>query len=92
VPPLPADPFNLNLTAELTHGSDLAGDTRDFGCEGAELRHHVVDCVFQLSNLSFCLDLNLLRQVAVRHSGGDSRDCPNLVRKGVTHAVHLCEG
>ena len=76
--PRPADAGNARLTAELSFGSDLARDARDFRSKRVELIDHRVDRVFELENLALDVNGDLLREVAVGDGGRHFRDVANL--------------
>src|SRR5439155_218434 len=81
--------FDLRLAAELSFGTDLAGDAGDFRSERRKLVHHGVDGVLELENFSFDVHRDLLREVSICHSGRDFGDVPNLVRQIRRHRVHV---
>ena len=66
---VPATPGTSGLTAELSFGTDFAGDAGHLRGERAELLHHGVDGVLELEDLALHVNGDLLRQVAV----GDGR-------------------
>src|SRR5207249_9953054 len=72
------DALDLRLAAELSFGTDFAGDAGDFRSERGELIHHGVDGVFQLENFSFDVDRDFLREVSVCNSGRHVGDVTNL--------------
>src|SRR5207247_5945211 len=57
--------LHLSLAAELSFGTDFAGDAGDFGGERGELVQAGVDGVVQLENLVFDVDGDLLGEVAI---------------------------
>src|SRR5206468_2576095 len=77
--PCTADALDLRLAAELSFGTDFAGDAGDFRSERGELVHHVVDGVLELENFSFDVHRDLLREVSVCNRGRHVGDVTNLV-------------
>ena len=61
------------LAAELAVRADLACHTSDFRRKTSQLIDHRVDGIFELENLAFDIDGDLLRQIAIgdgdRHLG-----------------------
>ncbi len=76
------DPLDVGLAAELSFGSDLAGDAGHFGSERAELVDHRVDGVFELEDLALDVDGDFLGEVAVGDGGGDLGDVADLSGEG----------
>src|SRR5207244_779125 len=66
------------LAAEATLGADLPGDPGDLVGEAPELVDHRVDGLLQLGDLAPGLHVDLLRQVALGHGGGDLGDVADL--------------
>ena len=86
--PSPRHAFHISLTSEFSFGADLAGHTRHFRRERAELVHHRVDGVLQLKNFAFHIDRDLLGQIAARDGGGDVSDIAHLPGQIARHEVH----
>src|SRR5207302_258830 len=82
------DLAHLRLTAELSLGTDLAGDAGHLPGEGVELVDHHVDGLLQLEDLATHRDGDLAAEVAVRDRGGDLRDVAHLVGEVAGHRVH----
>src|SRR6185437_8831974 len=80
---------HFGLAAELAFGADLARHARHFGSERVELVHHGVDGVLQLEDFAFDVDRDLLRQVALRHRGGDLGDVSDLAGEVAGHRVDV---
>src|SRR6266566_1901744 len=80
---------HIGLAAELSFGTDLAGDARDFGSKRRELVHHRIDGVFQFKNLAAHVHCNFLGQVAARHCCRHFRDVSHLVRQVGRHEVDV---
>ena len=60
---------HVGLAAQLAFRADLAGHTRHFRGEGAELVHHGIDHVLDLQNFTPDIDRDLLREVAGGNRG-----------------------
>jgi hypothetical protein len=58
-------PADFSLATQSALGADLLGDACNFCGEGVKLIDHLIDHVFDLKNLAFNIDRDLLRQVAV---------------------------
>src|SRR5207244_2038676 len=84
-----ADSLHLRLAAELSFGTNFAGDAGYFRREGRQLVHHGVDGVLQFENFSFLVDGDLLRQVAIGHGGGDRGDVTDLAGEVRGHRIHV---
>src|SRR5262249_55759213 len=82
------DAFDVGLSAELSFGTDFAGQARHFGGKGAELIHHRIDGIFQLEDFAFHIDGNLFREVAGGHGLGHVGDVAHLGRQVTGHEVH----
>ena len=76
------------LSAQLSFGSDFAGDAADFGCKCVELIHHGVDRVFQLQNLAFNVDGDFAGEIATCDGSRDFRDVADLRGEVCPHCVH----
>src|SRR5204863_195647 len=87
--PCTADALDLRLAAQLSFGTDLAGDAGDFRSERRELVHHCVDRIFQLEDFSFHVHGNLLREVAAGDSRGHLGDVPDLIGEVVGHEIDV---
>src|SRR5204863_9764030 len=81
--------FDLRLAAELSFGTDFAGDAGDFRSERGELVHHGVDGVLELENFSFDVDRDLLREISAGDSGGDLGDVTDLIGEVGGHEVDV---
>ena len=53
------------MTAELALGADVLSNTRHLSGKGAQSIDRGVDGVFQFEDLTFSIDRNFLRQVAI---------------------------
>ena len=84
-----ADAGHDRLSAELALGADLARDARDFGREGSQLLDHRVEGVLEQQQLAADVNGDLLRQVALRHGGGDLGDVTDLRREVAGHEVDV---
>src|SRR5262249_6291575 len=73
-----SDALPLRLAAALPLGAALAGDAGHLGGEGGELIHHRVDGVLELEDLALHVHGDLLREITVRHRGGDGGDVAHL--------------
>src|SRR5205823_5649841 len=69
-----ADALHHRLAAQLSFGSDLARNARNFTCERVQLVDHRVHGLFQVEDLASDIDRDLTREVAVCYRGGDLRD------------------
>jgi hypothetical protein len=76
------------LPAQLPFGAHLARHARHFRRERAELVDHRIDGDFQLQNLTFDIDGDLLGQVAIGDGGGDLGDVAHLGRQVAGHRIH----
>ena len=81
--------FHLGLAAELSFGTDFLRDAGHLGGEGVQLIHHRVDRVFELEDLAFRVDRDLLRQVAVGDGGRHLRDVAHLGGQVAGETVHV---
>src|SRR5206468_2122424 len=81
--------LHLSLAAELSFGTDFAGDAGDFGSERGELVHHGVDGVFQLEHFAFDVDGDLLREISARDLRGALPVFSDLVGEVVRHEVDV---
>src|SRR5207253_2698949 len=79
--------LDLGLATQLAFGTYLAGHTRDFGGEGAELIHHRVDRVLKLEDFALDVDGDLLGQVAAGHGLGHVGDVAHLAGEVAGHEV-----
>src|SRR5256886_1793002 len=59
------------------------------GGKGGELVHHRVDRVLEREHLAFHVDVDLLREVALRHRGGHVGDVAPLRSEVAGHRVHV---
>ncbi len=87
VAPGARDARHPRLTAQPSFGADLARDARDLVGERGQLVHHRVDRVLELEDLAPCVDVDLLREVAPRHRGGDRGDVADLLGEVVGEEV-----
>ncbi|GAA3068007.1 hypothetical protein GCM10020254_09680 [Streptomyces goshikiensis] len=85
--PGPGDAPDRGLATQVALGADLPGDAGDLVGERGELVDHRVDGLLQLQDLSPGVHSDLLRQVALRHGGGDLGDRADLGRQVVGHDV-----
>src|SRR5262249_17379792 len=81
-------PFYPRLAAQNTVGAHLAGYAGDLRRNRPQLIHHRVDGAFHREELAFDVDLDLLREVALRDGGGHVRDVADLRRQVAGHGVH----
>src|SRR5207249_763127 len=81
--------LHLSLAAELSFGTDFAGDARDFGRERRVLFHHGVDAVFQLENFAFPTRRSSDLEVSVCNRGRHVGDVPDLVGEIVRHEIDV---
>jgi hypothetical protein len=88
VAPRAGHAVHVGLTAESPVGAHFARHARHFGRERAQLVHHSVDGVLELEDLAAHVDRDLLREVAVRHRGGDLGDVAHLRGEVRRHRVH----
>src|SRR5205085_1026669 len=89
VAPGAGDALHLRLTTEPSFGADSARDTRDLVGEGRQLVDHRVDRLRERGDLALRIDRDLLREVALGHSGGDLGDVADLTGQVCGHAVHV---
>ena len=87
--PRAGNAFHARLAAELSFGTDLAGDAGHFRCEAVELVHHRVDGVLELEDLALHLDGDLLRQVAAGYGRGHLGDVADLTGQVGRHRVDI---
>ena len=71
---------NRGLSAELTIGTHLARDTRDFRGKRVQLIDHGVDRLFQLQDFAAHVHRDFFRKVALRHRRCDFGDVAHLRR------------
>src|SRR5207245_1397552 len=83
------DSLDVGLAAQPAFGAHLARDTRHLVGKGVELVDHGVDRLLELEDLALDVDGDLLREVAVRDTGGDLGDVANLARQVASHLVHV---
>src|SRR5205807_1324538 len=79
--------LHISLTTELTFRSYFTRHSGYFRGERVELIHHCVDGVLKLQNFAAHVHRNLAREIAIRHSGGHSRDVTDLARQVTGHRV-----
>src|SRR5437870_2920540 len=79
--------FDLSLAAELSFGTDFAGDAGDFRGKRRELVHHGVDDLFRLENFSVHVTCYLLRDVSLRNSARHYGAVPALSGERRVHEV-----
>src|SRR3569833_1429748 len=86
------DTHDVGLATQYALGSDIAGDTSDFGCECPQLIHHCVDRLLELQNLTSGRPLDLLGQISVgdgRGHGCDFAHYAALVVSTLASSLHL---
>src|SRR5204862_58462 len=79
--------LHIGLAAQLPFGAHLAGHTRDFRRERAELIDHGVDRILELEDLALDVHRDLLRQVAPRYGVGYVGDIAHLTGQVARHRV-----
>lgn len=89
VRPSALDTLDARLSTEYTLCTNFQCNTRDLGCEGAQLVHHGVDSALQGEHFALDLDIDLLGQVTASDSSRDLGDRPHLIRQTRTHPIHL---
>src|SRR6185369_10820568 len=87
--PHAADALHLGLPTEFSFRTHFARDTRHFGGEAVELVDHRVDRALEGEDLALDVHRDLLRQVALRHCGGDFGDVAHLAGEVRGHRVHV---
>src|SRR5439155_392083 len=80
---------HIGLAAELSFGTDFAGDAGDFGSKRGGLAHHGIDRVLQLEHLAAHVHCNFLGKISIRHSCRDFGDVPDLSGEVVRHKVDV---
>jgi hypothetical protein len=81
--------LHFRLPAELPLGAHLLCNARDFCGKRVELIDHLVDDVFNLQNLAFDVDGDLLSEVAAGDRRGDLRHVAKLHGEIRRHRVHV---
>ncbi|KAH3673385.1 hypothetical protein WICPIJ_009837 [Wickerhamomyces pijperi] len=80
---------DLSLNTQLTFNTDILSNSGNFTDEQLQRVHHLVDCQFQIKNLTLSLDMNLLGEVTISNSLGDVGDRSNLVGQVGGHSVNI---
>ncbi|HEV7159367.1 MAG TPA: hypothetical protein VGN38_13500 [Caulobacteraceae bacterium] len=83
------DTLDLGLAAELALGPDFARHPGDLGGERIELIDHGVDGVFQLQDLAFHIDGDLLGEITQGHRGGHLGDVAHLASQIAGHEIDV---
>ena len=80
---------HVGLSAQPAFAADFARHARYFGGERTQLLDHRVERFFQLQNFAADVHGDLLREVAVRDSGGHFGDVSHLAGQVAGHEVHV---
>src|SRR5207237_10080235 len=83
------DAADLGLAAEFALRADLAGHTRDFGCERAKLIDHRINGVLELQDFTFDIDGDLFREVTVGDRGGHFGNIADLRGQITGHEIDI---
>ena len=102
--PRTRDSGDQRLPAEAAFGADLAGHARHLAGERAQLIHHRIQSLLEEQDFARHRHGDFLRQVALRHGGGDLGDIADLagqvgchrvdrvgqILPGACHSLELC--
>ena len=93
---VPATPLHFRLAAELAFGADLARHARHFGCERAQLIHHLVDRLRGAQKFAFertvvDFERHGLREVALRHGADHARGFAGRMHEVVDQFVDVID-